>query len=388
MIAGRITGPGGLGVVYLGFSAYLVALTMQRALVTDPLIVSSARHTPQERVADTRAALAMVLSGAAMWTALLLVLGLTLPASVGAGLLLFVPWLIGALVQDFWRALLFRDGRGAAAAVNDGAWAAAMAVSLPLLLVVHSSWMVVLTWGIGALVGALLGFAQTGLRPAALTASLRWWRKSAWPLARWLGPEAGLVILQGQVIVFALVAVLGTVDVGGLRAVQAVFAPMTLLAQAISLPGLPMLTAMAASSRRLARIWAMRLSAIGVSLVFAYLALLLILPRHLIGAVFGSAFDRFDSLVAPVGVMQLLAAWALGMSLLVKAEGRVGWLLLSRLIAATVTVVLTITLAVTSGLTAAAWGLTLGVVTGAISITLIAFRSAGRPAAALADSAH
>ena len=42
VIAGRLVGPKGLGVVYIGFSLYLFVLSFQRALVTDPLVVSSA----------------------------------------------------------------------------------------------------------------------------------------------------------------------------------------------------------------------------------------------------------------------------------------------------------------------------------------------------------
>lgn len=379
VIAGRIAGPGGLGMVYLGFSAYLVFLTMQRALVTDPLIVASVADTPQERAAAARNALAVVMSAAVLSTVLLVLFGLLLPASIGDGLLLFVPWLIGALVQDCWRALLFRDGRGAAAALNDGVWAAAMAVSIPLLLVVHSQWVVVLTWGVGALAGGILGFLQTGLRPSGLVDSVRWWMRNAWPLARWLGPESALIVVQLQVVVFALVAILGTADVGGLRAVQALFAPMSLLAQAITFPGLPMLAAMAVTSRRLARTWALRLSAIGVGLVLAYLAVLWILPRHLVGSLFGSPFDRFDSLIVPTGVLQVLAAGYLGVALLVKAEGRVQTLLLSRVIGTVATVVLTVVLAVVGGVTAATWGMALAGGVGLISLLLLEFWPKSQP---------
>jgi hypothetical protein len=48
VLAGRLTGPGGLGVVYLGFTAYLAAISLQRALVTDPLVVYSARKPRAE----------------------------------------------------------------------------------------------------------------------------------------------------------------------------------------------------------------------------------------------------------------------------------------------------------------------------------------------------
>ncbi len=385
VLAGRNAGPGGLGVVYLGFSAYLVALTMQRALITDPMIVVSAPHQPVDRAAAARRALTVVIAAGVVTTVLLVLLGLVLPASIGTGLLFFVPWLLGTLVQDFWRALLFRDRRGGAAALNDGVWAAAMAASIPLLLVFHNQWIVVSTWGIGAVAGGLLGFWQSGLRPAGLRVSLRWWKCDLWPLARWLGPESALLVVQGHAVVFALVAILGTADVGGLRAVQAVFAPMTLLAQAITFPGLPLLAAMAVTSRRLARVWALRLSAVGVGLVLAYLLVLSLLPRHLLGVVFGSAFDPFDSLIAPIGVLQVLSAASLCVGLLVKAEGRVRALLLNRVIAAVATVILSVALAVAGGLTAAAWGMTVAAAIGSITIAVIAFWPGSQPIRAVSQ---
>jgi O-antigen/teichoic acid export membrane protein len=372
VIAGRAAGPGGLGVVFLGFAAYLMILTMQRALVTEPLVVASASHSAEERASAARNALAIVITGAVVASALLLLIGLLIPAPDGPGLVVFVPWLGSALVQDFWRAVLFRDGRGAAAALNDGLWAAVMILTIPLILVSRDPWIVVLTWGAGALAGGAIGFVQTGLRPANLRASMRWWVGHAWPLARYFAPEALLLVIQLQFGIFALAIILGTADVGGLRSVQAVFAPMTLLTQAIAFPGLPMLTKLSGQSRRLARGWALRLSALAVALVLAYLLAVALFPHHLLGVIFGPDFDRFDDLIPPVAVLQLLLAGSLGFAILLKAEGRGRALLASRAIGAMFTGVLTITLALASGLTAATWGMTIAWATGAVSTTVLA----------------
>jgi O-antigen/teichoic acid export membrane protein len=374
VIAGRVAGPGGLGVVYLGFAAYLMILTMQRALITDPLVVASARHSAEERSQVARKGLTMVIGVAFVTSLLLLLVGLLLSAPYGVGLLVFVPWLAIALVQDFWRAVLFRDGRGAAAACNDGLWAAVMLATLPLLLVSHNLWIVVLPWGAGAFAGGAIGFVQMRMTPAAWRASLHWWVSGAWPLARWLASESLLLIIQLQFAIYGLTAILGAADVGGLRSVQAVFAPMTLLTQAIALPGLPMLTKFTATSRRLARRWAMRLSLLATGLVLVYLLVVALFPDHLLGLIFGRDFDRFGSLIPPVAVLQLLAAGSLGYFILVKAEGRGRALVVSRAIAAASTGVLTITLALVSGLTAAVWGVTIAWATGAVSITVFALR--------------
>jgi O-antigen/teichoic acid export membrane protein len=372
VLAGRVAGPGGLGVVFVGFSAYLMILTMQRALVTDPLVVASASLSAEERASAARRALAIVISAAVVASALLLLVGLLVPAPAGRGLVVFVPWLGGALVQDFWRAVLFRDGRGAAAALNDGLWAAVMILTIPIIFVARDPWIVVLTWGTGALTGGAIGFVQTRLWPAGLRASVRWWVGHAWPLARWLASESLLLIIQSQFAIFALAVILGTADVGGLRSVQAVFAPMTLLAQAIALPGLPMLTKLSGRSRHLARGWALRLSALALGLVLVYVLAVALFPHHLLGVIFGPNFDRFDNLIPPVAVLQLVAAGSLGFSILLKAEGRGRALVVSRAVGAMSTLPLTITLALASGLTAAAWGMTITWATGAVSITVLA----------------
>ena len=374
MIAGRVAGPGGLGVVYLGFATYLMILTMQRALITDPLVVASARHSAEERSTAARSGLTIVIGGASVTSMLLLAVGLLLPAPYGRGLLVFVPWLGIALVQDFWRAVLFRDGRGAAAACNDGLWAAVMLVTLPLLLVSRDLWIVVLPWGAGAFVGGALGFVQTRLMPAGWRAGLHWWVGRAWRLARWLAAESLLLIIQLQFAIFGLTAILGAADVGGLRSVQAVFAPMTLLTQAIALPGLPMLTKLSAGSRHPALRWAVRLSVLAVGLVLVYLLAVALFPDHLLGVIFGRDFDRFASLIPPVAVLQLLAAGSLGFFILLKAEGRGRALVVCRAIGAATTGGLTIFLALTSGLTAAVWGVTIGWAAGAVSTTAIALR--------------
>ena len=254
VLAGRLTGPDGLGVVYLGFTAYLAAIALQRALVTDPLVVYSARQPRAEGIDATRKALTVAITAAAGWTVLLVVVGRLVPGPDGTGLIAFAPWLIGASLQDFWRAVLFRDGRGPAATLNDGLWAVVMATTIPLVLVVRQPWIIVLSWGVGATAGGLLGLMQTGLLPTGLRGSLRWWRREAWPLGRWLGARTTLSMIPSLLLVFALAGIVGTDGLGGFRAVQAVFAPISLLAQAVIFPGLPLLSRLVGISRARARL--------------------------------------------------------------------------------------------------------------------------------------
>jgi O-antigen/teichoic acid export membrane protein len=377
VIAGRLVGPKGLGVVYIGFSLYLFVLSFQRALITDPLVVSSAPLNASRREAAGRAALTLVLMAGVVATALMLLLARVAPGPVGRGLALFAPWMVLALAQDFWRALLFRNGRGAAAALNDGIWVASMVLVVPVAWWTRSEWAIVATWGAGASLGGLLGFVQTRMRPVRPSIAWRWWREEASTLGRWLGVENALVAAQSQVLIIVLAAVLGARSLGGLRAVEAVFAPMTLVGEAMGLPGLPLLSQSLATSFTAARRWAVRLSLITVSLVLMYLLVAGSVRTQLLSLVFGDSFDGFGNLVLPIGVAQLIFAGGSGFWLLARAASRGRALVVARAFGSTTSLVAAVTLARVQGLTGAAWGLALG--TGLCSglITVLTRRDVG-----------
>jgi O-antigen/teichoic acid export membrane protein len=380
VIAGRLVGPKGLGVVYVGFSLYLFVLSFQRALVTDPLVVSSAPLDATRREAAGRAAFTLVLAGGLTATVLMLLLSRVVPGPVGRGLALFAPWMVLGLAQDFWRALLFRNGRGAAAALNDGIWVATMVLAVPIAWWTRSEWAIVGTWGAGASLGGLLGFVQTRMRPVGLGIAWRWWREEGSTLGRWLGAENVLLAAQAQVLIIVLATVLGARELGGLRAVEAVFAPMTLVGEAMGLPGLPLLSQSLATSYAAARRWALRLSLVTVALVLTYLLVAGSVRTQLLSLVFGDSFADFRNLVLPIGVAQLIFAGGSGFWLLAKAASRGRALVVARAVGSTTSLVAAATLAGMYGLTGAAWGLALGTALGSGVIALLTRRDA-RPRA-------
>lgn len=383
VLGGRLVGASGLGVVYLGFSICLLAQAVQRGMITEPLVVVSAGESAAQRDIATRSSLTVALAYAVALTAMMLVLGAMLPAPYGRALLLFAPWLTGVLMQDLWRAVLFRDQRAAAAALNDGVWALGMIAAIPLAIFWRNEWTVVFAWGFGATAAGVLGFAQTRLRPTGVIGAARWWRVTALPLGRWLGAEAFVLVFQAQCVVFILTSTLGTADVGGMRAVQTVFAPMTLLAQAFAFPGLPLLTKMSATSRARARMGALLISAAATALVLVYLVLLVAFRTQVLNLVFGPSFIAFSVLAIPVGVQQVLLSASLGFSVLARAEGRGRLLLVSMVIGAVATVALTLAIA-PHGLTAALWAMTAGLGLGCVATIALALPHprAAQPSAA------
>jgi O-antigen/teichoic acid export membrane protein len=373
-LAGRLTGPRGLGIVFIGFSYYLLAWAMQRALITNPLVAKSSLLEEESRTSASRAALtSAILFGLASTIALLSV-ALLVSGDAGRGLLLFTPWLAPALLQDVWRVMLFRDGRNRAGALNDASWLLTMVVTTPVAVAAKDNWVIVSVWGLGALVGCLLGFFQTRLVPSRPADALGWWRQSAWPFGRWLGAESIVYALGSQSLVFLLAAIVDTRAIGGLRAVTAVFGPLTVLGPALALPGVPELAKRAAVSVPAAMSLAVRIGAAATILTGAYVVLIAIGGERLLTTVFGHSFGNYGALVWPIGLGQVLLAPTIGFALLLRAQAKGAALLTGRLIGSIATLGLSLGFAVTWGILGAAWGMALGAVVGGAAIAWLTLR--------------
>jgi O-antigen/teichoic acid export membrane protein len=365
-LAGRLLGPSGLGVIFLGFSAYLIAFSFVRALVIEPFVVSTAALDRSEREAATRVCLTLVLGVAAILTLSMALIGVALGGALGRSLILFSPWVALALVQELWRASLFRDQRGRGAAINDGVWAAGMLVTLPFAWLFPSEWIIAATWGIGAAVAAIFGVFQLRVRPAGVVIALQWWKTELRVLGSWLAIENLILALGTQALVFVLAAQLGAGDIGGIRAVEVVFAPMSLFGEAFAFPGTPIVARALASSLAEARRWAWRLSFGASALIALYFALTIPLRGRLLATVFGPDFRTFARLALPLALAQLLRAAATGFALLTRADRRVHSLITSRVINTGATLVFTPLFAWQFGVMGAVLGLALGSTLGSI----------------------
>jgi O-antigen/teichoic acid export membrane protein len=359
LLAGRVLGPAGLGKVFIGFSAYLIVLGLQRRLIIEPLITASPDAVDSTRLSGSFG-LSMALLGGSFAMLGVVVAGLVLPGFAGDGLLLVSPWLITGMTQDFCRHMLFREKRGTAAACNDGAWLMTMAATAPVAWALGTDWAVMACWGLGTLAGTILGFIQTKIKPASLPSAWQWWRREAWAFGSWnasagivgnIGTHAGTLILSG---------ILGARALGGLRAAQTVFAPLTLITPAISLPGLPAVTRAYSSDRRLGKRLALRLSGVAMGAAACFIIILILGGWRLLPALFGEAFRPFRDLIWPIAAAQLFIASSVGLLLLIKAQRRGRVLLVNRGAAALISLSVVVALALSYGLIGAAWGSAVG----------------------------
>src|SRR5204863_4417233 len=180
--------------------------------------------------------------------------------------------------------------RGSAAALKDGVWAVVMRALVLLVWWYPHEWTVALAWGGGAGVAAIVGFRQIALRPTRLAASMRWWKRELRRLGTWMAMESVIIAIGGQATIIILAALLTAGEIGGLRVVQVVFAPMTLIGEALHYPGVPIMTRALASTLAEARKWAWRLGLGALAIIACYLAVVGPLSSQILARVFGPEF--------------------------------------------------------------------------------------------------
>jgi O-antigen/teichoic acid export membrane protein len=357
----RLLGPSGFGVVFIGFAFYLGALAFQRALVTEPLVVlDSSQSDDRNDTGSNASALTSVFTLAIGFSAMSVALGLAIPGDAGRGILLFASVLVPALLHDFWRWTLFKDRRGRAAALIDAAGLVVMAIGITLISTRSPTpQAVVVAWGLASLTGALLGFLLTRTRPSSTPTAFRWLRMEAWALSRWLVLESVVYLVVTQTVIIALAGILGAAALGGLRAVQTVFAPMTLLAPAIALAALPELSRQWTTNPSQASRSAVRLGGLATALTLGYLVVVLTGSESILDFAFGDEFRSFSELLIPIGVGQLTAAMFIAYPNLLKAQQRTRALFLVAAASVPVLLVVTPILGLFYGIVGAAWGLTI-----------------------------
>lgn len=367
VLAGRFLGEAGLGVTFLGFSACFLTLSIVRGFVTSPYVVITGTLEPAESEAATRSCITLVIAAAVGVAVLLAVLGLVVPDPLGQSLIVFAPWAMALIIQDLWRSILFRDQRASAAAFNDGVWAAAMILMVPVVWRYPHVSTVAAAWGGGAAAGALVGFWQVKIRPGGFGDAMRWWKNDLRRLGSWMAAQNMLFAAGSQVTIIILAALVSRGDIGGMRAVQVVFAPMTFIGEALHYPGIPIMTRALAQSLAEARRWAVRLGLGALVLISLYLAVVIPFSDQLLSKVFRPEFTRFTELILPTAVAQFVWGSSIGFLILLKADRRVQATIASILANTLVALVFTPILAIRYGVLGATWGLACATSAGAIT---------------------
>ena len=387
VLAGRALGVSGLGIVFAGFLAYIVMLSMHRALVTTPLISSSAALPAAARLSATRTALTVTIVAGVVAGASMAIGGALVGGQIGQGLLLFAPWVVPAFAHDLFRSSLYRDARARQAATTDFVWLATLICLAPLAARTDTSWAVASAWGLGSAAAALLGAAWMRAVPMSPSVAWSWFARVAFPFGRWLVLQEGFSAIVGYGLIVLLTGVIGVAGIGGLKSAQSVFAPFSLLAPALVLAGLPVVSKALAESRTSAIRLAAWISGVGVGLAVAYSAVMLVTGPRILTLVFGDAFEPYGSLVAPMCAWTIALAGGIGFTILLRAQQRGRALFVVGASAQVVTLFASTALAVAGGVEGAVWGFVVGAACGSAIICAAGFYGGSRRVTSVPESA-
>lgn len=355
---GRRLGAAGLGSVAFALAVYLVVAGFNRALVLEPLSVQS--DSGGDRAALLGSCVLGVAGTCAMY-ALALPLG-----GPGAALRAFAPWVVPALVVDAVRVVGFRAGKPTAGATSGAAWLVVMLTGFVLSGDGFGVADAGRSWGAGAAVGAAAGCLRLRRVPAAPRPAWVWW-KSAWPLGRWLAFQTAVYTTGMQGAQLALGILGGPAALGTLKAVQTLFAPLTLLLPAVNTPALPVVARTMRASRDAARSLATRLSLALSGACAAYLVVALVARDPLTKLVFGSSFVLPGAVIVPVALGQLVIAASLGTFLLLKAAGDGRAIVFATAVSAGTFLGSVLVFGDAYGATGAGWGIAAGAVGASIA---------------------
>lgn len=366
LVVARVAGRERLGGYAVALTGWVLLQGVNNSLVTTPLIVRRRTFAAARQMIPLASSSGVLVgvAGGVLMAVSGLIATLRGSTSVGHALLAMAPWAVFLVLQDFWRWICIFAGRPDRALVNDGTY---LVVQVALIV---TGWLtgyrtasfVISAWGVGAFVGAAVGFIQFKTSPQlkGACAGLR----ESWAQGRWLLAEVCTVFLFTQASTYVTLAVLGAASVGALQAAQTLMGPATVIVLAGQMFSL---TESAAQFRdgdwtRLRR--AARNTSLGVgALVGAYGLVVAGAGQVILTTVYGPSFARFHLLLALMAIHYVVGSMAQGPTAALKASGTLRSLVIARIcVALGSLVVLTAT--------SRAWGL-VGVGWGSVTTALV-----------------
>lgn len=312
------------GAYMLAFTCWLCVVGLHRAIITEPIILrASGPGRDRDHLAEGVAA-EFVFGSVA--SATLIGAGLVMTAvgegPVGRPLATLGCWLIPLLLQDYWRAMAFRQQRPWVALANDVSFAIVQLAVMAVLWFgeVRSVPWAVTAWGLGATTGAVIGFLEAGVHPSL---SGGWTLiREQWPSNRWLTVDFLTQFSTDQFYVLAVAALLGSAAYGGYRACLSLVGPATVIMLAGGNLGLPEIsTHWNNGDHEAARRTARFLTLAVTGCITAYCGIVAIFSRQLL-QIFGDDYTQFANLARLAALAYVIYALVFGQLLMIKVAGQ------------------------------------------------------------------
>ncbi len=309
---GRLAGAREVGGYALAFGAYNAFLGLQRASLTDALIArrvgSTASPTDERRLAVTVSL--GIGTGAAM---LLAVAGMLTPYGQ---LAIIAPFLVGVLVEDVCRYLMFRIGRHTAAAALDAVW---FAISCSAFVVLrghpHSTTAIVI-WGSGGTFAAVLGLVLLKSTPVHPRRARLWWSRNLGRSSRWLTLEAVGFHADQQIAAFGLTIVAGATLFGEYQIAGSLVGLSMFVTTGIAIVAASHFTNNDGDQARVAAI----VAAVSFATVVVVTLVLVAASDVVLPALYGHRVTISISVIVATGAIYAMAATAGGAHALLRAR--------------------------------------------------------------------
>lgn len=221
--------PTQFGAYSLAISSYLILLAATRGLIAETYIVKFSAVDATAATDHARAGLGAVLSLGVAGGVVMAAVSFALPSELTSIFLIFAALFPGLVGQDYLRYAALGLGRPGVALMSDGVVSCLQYASAAILIAFHAedpSYFVV-TWGLATLLGGIAAFLGLALRVPKSTV-LGWVRRHKELAVRYAVDD---VANQGgqQANSYAVAALTGLADAGGLRAAQTVFGPSAII---------------------------------------------------------------------------------------------------------------------------------------------------------------
>lgn len=382
VLIARAGGADALGAFGIAFLVWLAVVGVNRAFVTEPMMIEGSTEDSQAELGEGLSA-TLILAVVIAVTLALVAGALFLLGVRAVALLALAPWLPSLLAQDYFRMMAFRLQRPLQALISDIVFAVTQAIATVGLYVLDERSVVTFlaVWGIGASAGAVAGLVMCGTRMIICHGGVAYIQKM-WGGSRWLLAESSTAFVAGQGYMLLLPILVGTATFGIYRAGASLIGPVVVLFLAGGSVGLP------GCVRRLRydgipglASYTPRLTAVMVALTVAYCGTLALLAVPVLRFTYGASFTDAAVIAQLLAIRYVIAAMGFGYGVALKAAKQLRTLWLIRAISATVSVTALIVLVNFFGLIGAGWAaiVSSGASTAAICIAYNRMRNRHPP---------
>lgn len=356
VVIGRFAGVDQLGTYAIAFFFWLIIIGLNRSVLTEPLVIFSDDLESSDRLeaaSRSQLLLALYLAGCTM---LVSAGAYALGSDVWKTLLVLAVALPVLLAQDFWRAVGFGVHRPVLALVNDIVFIVVQfALTIAFIVAGYTTapWFVV-AWAIGAMAGALVGFAQFHVRPLVVPASDE--IRRLWHQSRWLVGDFVTMIGARELQQLFVALILPRADVGGLRAAESLMGPSVVIKLSGGNIGLPTMTrnyrqhgysGLMASAHRFT-VWVSGAQ-------WLYCLVMVIVGPQLMVVLYGDEFSDYGWLIYVLSLQYAISATHFGQSIAVKVAEMARQMWVMRIFVSVTTLPVSVFLAAQFGLAAVVW---------------------------------